>query len=182
VTARRTALSDACARLRTTEMISPYDMVRGRGVGSPVRGTAAAKVLLGTHGTQDGRRRGRFRIAGVLTRILVPPTNAKQDEQARQAAIAQLAPRDRLVQLAAPAANPAPAASPTPARTALSSIASSDWRLAILGGLFVVCGGLGLWFLNAPYEGSTQPFAVAGASGATALGILVPDPKLKSSG
>jgi hypothetical protein len=67
------------------------------------------------------------------------------------------------------------------AGTALSTITPSDWRLAILGGLFVVCGGVGLWFLNAPYEGSTQLFAVAGASGATAPGILVPIPKLKSS-
>jgi hypothetical protein len=121
-------------------------------------------------------------IAGVLTGILVPPTKAKQDEQARQAAIAHLAPRDQLVQLTAPAAKPASAASPTPARTALSSITPSDWRLAILGGLFVVCGCLGLWFLNAPYEGSTRLFAAAGASGATARGILVPSPKLKSSG
>jgi hypothetical protein len=115
-------------------------------------------------------------IAGVLTGILVPPTKAKQEEQARQAAIAQLAPQRALLELDAPAANPAPA------RTGLSRITPSDWRLAILGGLFVVCGGVGLWFLNAPYEGSTQLFAVAGASGATALGILVPSPKLRSSG
>jgi hypothetical protein len=127
-------------------------------------------------------------IAGVLTGILVPPTRAKQDEQDRRAAIAQLPPQEQLVHLdapaanAAPAANPAPAANAAPARTALSSITPSDWRLTILGGLFVVCGGIGLWFLNAPYEGSTQLFAVAGATGATALGILVPSPKLKSSG
>lgn len=115
-------------------------------------------------------------IAGVLTGILVPPTKAKQEEQVRQAAqaalLAKLEPDQVLEQLASPTAKPAPA------RTWLSRITPSDWRLGILGGLFVVCGGLGLWFLNAPYQGSTQLFAVAGATGATALGILVPSPKL----
>lgn len=119
-------------------------------------------------------------IAGVLTGILVPPTKAKQDERARQAAqaalLAQLAPEDQLKHLTAEAAPSAPAGK------GLSSLAPSDWRLAILGSLFVACGGLGLWFLNAPYEGSTQLFAVAGATGATALGILVPSPKLKPAG
>lgn len=119
-------------------------------------------------------------IAGVLTGILVPPTKAKQDEQARQAAqaavLAKLAPEKALEQLTSTTATPAPAAQ------SLASLVRSDWRLVILGSLFVVCGGVGLWFLNAPYQGSTQLFAVAGAAGATALGILVPSPKLKPAG
>jgi len=164
-------------------------------------------------------------IAGVLTGILVPPTKAKQEEQAIQAAqaafLATLEPQERLKQLTAKAGNPAPAAAGPSGKTGwepvdkwfvgaagaasarageaappaqiapppppqkqqwLSRITPSDWRLAILGGLFVVAGGVGLWFLNAPYQGSTQLFAVAGVSGATALGILVPPPKPKSSG
>lgn len=82
----------------------------------------------------------------------------------------------------APPESQANAPNPAPPRSLVDRITPSDWRLAILGGLFVVSGGIGLWFLNAPYQGSTQLFAVAGASGATALGILVPSPKLKSSG
>ncbi len=133
-------------------------------------------------------------IAGVLTGILVPPTKAKQQEQALQAAIDQLPPHERVAQLtaqagnAAPAAepapptNPTPAANPAPPRPFVDRITPSDWRLAILGGLFVVSGGVGLWFLNVPYQGSTQLFAIAGASGATALGILVPSPKITSTG
>jgi Na+-translocating ferredoxin:NAD+ oxidoreductase RnfG subunit len=119
-------------------------------------------------------------IAGVLTGILIPPTKAKQDEQTNQAAhaaaLAMLPPEKALEQLTLAAATPAPAAQ------SLSSLVRSDWRLAILGTLFVVSGGVGLWFLNAPYQGSTQLFAVAGATGATALGILVPSPKLKPPG
>jgi hypothetical protein len=118
-------------------------------------------------------------IAGVLTGILVPPTQAQQDAQARQEAQAPL--KARAAQGDAHAIGLLRDAKPDETHTQTNKYVAwaqrQDWRLIVLGALFVVCGVAGLVLANTAHQGATQLFAVAGTTGAAALGILVPSPK-----
>ena len=126
-------------------------------------------------------------IAGVLTGILVPPTQAQLDAQAKQEAQAPLKAQaatgdaDAMAQLKASAQQEADAKQA--AKSAHGAFwvwaQRQDWRLIVLGALFVVCGVAGLVLANTAQQGATQLFAVAGTAGAAALGILVPSPKTK---
>jgi hypothetical protein len=107
-------------------------------------------------------------IAGILAGILVPPTEGQKDAQEARAQI-----RARAV------ASDDPAAGLATAQAGDTSPFSHgvDWRLVVLGVLFAGCGIVGLVLENTGHQGATQLFAVAGATGAAALGILIPSPK-----
>jgi hypothetical protein len=127
-------------------------------------------------------------IAGVLTGILVPPTQAQLDAQAKQEAQAPLKSQAAKGDAQAMAQLKASAEHEAAAKQAAKSAQGAfwawaqrqDWRLIVLGALFVVCGIAGLVLANTGDQGATQLFAVAGTTGAAALGILVPSPKTKS--
>jgi hypothetical protein len=126
-------------------------------------------------------------IAGVLTGILVPPTQAQQDAQAKQEAQAPLKAQAATGDTHAMALLTASAQHEAATKQAAVSTHGTlwawaqrqDWRLIVLGALFVVCGVAGLVLANTGQQGATQLFAVAGTTGAAALGILVPSPKTK---
>ncbi len=116
-------------------------------------------------------------IAAVLMGILAPPTQAKQADRARKDLQARADLGDPR---AAAALEKQEARTTQRTGTKFWAWVLRHWPLIILGAVFVVCGGLGLWFSNANYTGAAQLFAAASAAAAAFLGYIVPSPKSKS--